>query len=248
MIKLKLTERPKELTEEVQRQLTEKFKQDGTIVWKKKYIENALLEMSHYKCAYSELRVNTESNYMEIDHFKCKDLYADCVVEWGNLLPSCKKCNSTKRNLDVMKYPIVNPLTDNPKDFLYVKSFRYYARNDKGKTTIKALAINDLEHFMMSRFRRGNEIRNQISDLLNVLKSETEEPEKYSIISKIKSKLESCGPEYEYSAVISTYILYEDNTFKELENYLKANNLWDSEFETIKNTLTEIAMPEKTER
>jgi hypothetical protein len=65
---------------------------------------------------------------------------------------------------------------------------------------------------------------------------------------KIKSKLESCCPEYEYSAVISTYILYEDNTFKELENYLKANNLWDSEFETIKNTLTEIAMPEKTER
>ena len=114
MIKLTLIQKPIELTDEVERQLVSEFKTNGTSVWKKPYIENALLQMTHGKCAYSEQFVNQKSSYMEIDHFKYKDKYKDEVVRWGNLLPSCKKCNTTKHNHDVVLEPIVNPLVDEP--------------------------------------------------------------------------------------------------------------------------------------
>ena len=61
MIKINLIEPPYELTDEVKQQLTEKFKQDDSPVWKKPYIEKALLEMNNGKCAYSEQLLNTKS-------------------------------------------------------------------------------------------------------------------------------------------------------------------------------------------
>ncbi|MBP5683046.1 MAG: HNH endonuclease [Bacteroidales bacterium] len=243
MIKINLIDPPYELTDEVKKQLTEKFKQDDSPVWKKPYIEKALLEMTNGKCAYSEQLLNTKSSYMEIDHFKPKSKYKDSVVEWGNLLPSCKKCNTTKGEHDVVAEPIVNPLTDNPKDYLYVKSFKYYPRNEKGKITKEVLAINDREHFITPRSNMGFMVADDLENLFELLKTASSERKQRNNISKIKSLLESCGPKYEYSAVISTYILYEDETYKDLEQYLRANNLWDNEFETIKQTLSEIAMP-----
>ena len=243
MIKLQLIECPAELTDDEKQRLTEQFKKDGSPVWKKTYIEEALLKMTNGKCAYSEQYVNTRSSYMEIDHFKCKDIYKDSVVEWGNLLPSCKKCNSTKGNHNVVKNPIVNPLIDNPKDFLYVQAFKYYPRNEKGATTRDVLAINDRIHLTNPRSEMGYRIAENLSNLFELLKLVTSNIKKRNIISKIKSALEECGPAYEYSAVISTFILYEDDTFKELEQYLKDNNLWDNEFEDIKDILVNIAMP-----
>lgn len=243
MIKINLIKPPAELTDEVKQQLTEKFKQDDTPVWKKSYIEKALLEMTNGKCAYSEQLLNTESNYMEIDHFKPKRKYKDSVVEWGNLLPSCKKCNTTKGEHDVMAEPIVNPLTDNPKDYLYVKSFKYYPRNEIGETTRDVLAINDREHFINPRSNTGFMVAENLENLFELLKTASTERKKRNNISKIKSLLEHCGPKYEYSAVISTYILYEDETYRELEQYLIANDLWDNEFDEIKATLMDIAMP-----
>jgi hypothetical protein len=244
MIKLQLIEKPEELTDEVQQQLTSEFKTDHSkCVWKKPYIEQALLKMSHNKCAYSEQYINRESTYMEIDHYKCKDLYEDCAVEWGNLLPSCKKCNTTKGTHDVVSEPIVNPLIDIPKEFLYVKAFKYYPRDKKGETTIDVLAINDRIQFTDPRADMGFMISENMENLFDLLKSVTTERKKKNCISKIKSALESCGPKYEYSAVISTYILYEDETFGKMESYLKENKLWDSEFEELKCTLIDIAMP-----
>ena len=55
--------------------------------------------------------------------------------------------------------------------------------------------------------------------------------------------MEECGPEYEYSAVISTYLLYEWAIFPEMESYLRESGLWDDEFDKIKAALEEIAMP-----
>lgn len=244
MIKLQLIERPTELTDEVQQQLTVEYKKDHSkCVWKQPYIEKALLAMSHNKCAYSEQYINQESAYMEIDHFKCKSLYEDCVVEWGNLLPSCQKCNRTKWNHDVVSEPIVNPLIDTPKEFLYVKAFKYYPRDKKGETTIDVLAINDRIHLTNPRAELGFKIAENIGNLFESLKSASTPRKQNNTLSKIKSALEECGPTFEYSAVISTYILYEDETFSELETYLRANNLWDSDFDTIKHTLEEIAMP-----
>ena len=245
MIKLSLIAKPAELTEEVEAQLVEEFKLSGKAVWKKPYIEQALLKMTHNKCAYSEQLLNQESAYMEIDHFRCKDQYKDEVVHWGNLLPSCKKCNTTKGNHDVVANPIVNPLVDNPKDFLYVESFRYYSRNrnEKGKTTIETLALNDRFHFTAPRSKIGFGIVDEIETLYEKLKLDDTERKRRNTISKIKSKLEECGPEHEYSAVISTFILYECETYKDMESYLIQNHLWDDELEAIKEKMKSVAMP-----
>lgn len=47
MIKLELPEKPAELTPEKERELVEKFKADGSAVWKKSYITKPLLAMTN---------------------------------------------------------------------------------------------------------------------------------------------------------------------------------------------------------
>lgn len=245
MIKLNLTPCPTELTDKVKTQLVAEYKATGEAVWKKSYIEKGLLEMTSYKCAYSEQALQANSAYMEIDHYKCKSLYPDEVVTWGNLLPSCKKCNATKHELDVEAEPIVNPLNDIPKDFLYVQGFRYYPRDNspKGDTTIKVLALNDYFHFVCPRAEIALSIADHMETLFDNLKLLIETGKNVNrTLSKIKSLLESCGPTYVYSAVISTYILYECNLYQQLETFLKEHNYWDSEFESIKSMLLGISL------
>lgn len=245
MIKLSLIAKPAELTEEVEAQLVEEFKRSGKAVWKKPYIEQALLKMTHNKCAYSEQLLNQESAYMEIDHFRYKDKYKDEVVRWGNLLPSCKKCNITKGNHDVLEDPIVNPLVDNPKDFLFVKCFRYYSRNhnEKGQSTIDVLALNDRVHFVNPRSNIAFLVADEIETLFGKLMLDDTDKKRRNTISRIKTTLEECCPKHVYSAVISTYILYECETYKDMESYLIQNHLWDDELEAIMEKMKSVAMP-----
>lgn len=224
MIKLELPEKPAELTPEKERELVEKFKADGSAVWKKSYITKPLLAMTNNKCAYSEQALNQESAYMEVDHFKHKNLYQDEVVRWGNLLPSCKKCNDTKSDWDVMADPIVNPLADQPRDFLYVKAFRFYMKNEKGQNTIRALALNDRDHFVNPRSEIGFRIVE-------------------TLVNRIKSTLSECGLKHIYSAVLSTHILYESPVMRKLEERLQALDQWDEELEAIRRELESIALP-----
>lgn len=242
MIKLNLIACPAELTLTVQLQLTNKYKTTQKAVWKKSYIEKALLAMTNKKCAYSEQLLNQESAYMEIDHFKCKEIYPNDVVAWGNLLPSSKKCNSTKGDHDVVTIPIVNPLVEHPKESLYVRAFRYYPRNAKGKATIDVLALNDKEHFEIPRAKIAFQVANDLETQYEILTHTQNKIQVRKAISKIKSILAACGPTYEYSAVISTYILYEFDTYNMLESYLKTNCYWDQEFEDIKKTLLSITL------
>lgn len=247
MIKLDLPVCPAALTPAIQSQLTKEYKSTQKTVWKKAYIENALLAMTNNKCAYSEQLLNQESAYMEIDHFKCKEIFPDDVVTWGNLLPSCKKCNSTKGDHNVIANPIVNPLVEQPKDFLYVRAFRYYNKNknEKGRTTIDVLALNDNDHFVKPRaaiaFQIADDIETQFDHLTQAHKAQNAVKVRKSI-SKIKSLLTACDPRHEFSAVIATYILYEFDTYNQLETYLKNNNFWDQEFEGIKNLLLSITL------
>lgn len=243
MIKLELPVKPVELTEEIEKELTEEFKKNGTSVWNKSYIKEALLNMSHNKCAYSEQKLNERSTYLEIDHFKHKDKYQDSVVEWGNLLPSCKKSNTTKNDWDVLIDPIVNPLTDNPGDYLYIKGFRFHAKNEKGENTIEAVALNDRIHFVTPRADSAFLIIDKLSDQYKLLQ-EVDTPRKQNnAINRIKSILEQCGPRHEFSAAISTYLLYEDPLYQKIKSYLISINKWDMQFQEIENELTKIALP-----
>ena len=97
MIKLTRLSPPKELTAEKVAKFTKQYQEKGTAVWQKPYIKERLMEMSHQKCAYCESPlVPAESQYMEVEHFWPKKPFSNKVVEWENLLPSCKTCNGKK--------------------------------------------------------------------------------------------------------------------------------------------------------
>lgn len=244
MIKLALPKKPAELTDAEVERLTAEFKNDSKkTVWKQDYIEEALMKMSNGKCAYSEQRIGEESAYMEIEHFRHKNLYKDDVVKWGNLLPACKKCNTSKGEWDVVSKPIVNPLVDTPKTHLFVRGFRFYDRDSKGKNAIEAVALNDRLHFVNPRSKVALRIVDDIEAAFFHLKELKRKNYRHQQAQRIKSLMEECGPKYEYSAVVSTYLLYEWHYFPEMEKELRETGLWDAEFDDIVTALREIAMP-----
>ena len=83
MIKLERPPKPKELAERECDLLTE-YKNSKKDVWRKDYIKEPLLRMSHNKCAYCETGLKVYDSYMEIEHFHPKSLYEEKVIEWGN--------------------------------------------------------------------------------------------------------------------------------------------------------------------
>lgn len=64
-----------------------------------------------------------------------------------------------------------------------------------------------------------------------------------SIVNGVKSILQNCGPEHSYSAVLSTYLLYEDPVFRKLEKRLRDLSQWDQELEDLKSELKDVALP-----
>lgn len=244
MIKLTLPPEPEELQSK-KNELTQLYQTDKSkAVWRQDYIKNPLLEMTHNKCAYSEAPLGINGTYAEIDHFKPKEPYKDCVVEWGNLLPTCKHCNTQKRDHDVVKEPIINPIKDNPRDYLYVKAFRYYAKGEDtiiGERTIKKLDLNNLDQFQNVRADIAFDYEDQMKDWLSILEKGIDE-QKYA--NKMLALLQDCGPTKEYAAVIATYLLCECDTYTKLEKTLIRLKLWSNEHEEAKGVLLRIALPQ----
>ena len=157
------------------------------------------------------------------------------MLEWGNLLPSCKKCNIKKDEHDVEAEPIVNPFVDNPKDFLYFSFYRYKAKNEIGQSTIKALGINHTDHFVLPRREVGNGIIATLEDLRENIDN-IGSPKERKYIRKIKNLLERGNRKKEYAALTASTILQDDN-FSFIEKVLKEKNLWDSELADLKEEL-----------
>ncbi|MDR0864792.1 MAG: HNH endonuclease [Candidatus Symbiothrix sp.] len=242
MIKYNLPQKPKKLTKELQEQLTQKFKDTGEIVWKAEWLKKAIADKSFGKCCYSDIKLGEESKYMEVDHFLPKSQYADLVLEWSNLNPSCKTCNASKGDHDSKKESIVNPFQDNPKDYLYLKAYRYYGKDDKGigKKTIEVLKLNNNEQFVDKRADIGNEVKYQLHFLYKNCDLFFQ-PERL-LLENLENLMQRGNRKEEYAALVSTVIL-EDNNFKNIETYLKENNLWDEELESLKSELAFCALP-----
>ena len=244
MIKLTLIDRPVKLTDEVCQQLTDKYKADKSSVWNKDYIKEALLKMTKNKCAYSEAPLNENGTYMEIDHFRCKEKYPKKVVEWGNLLPSCKTCNVTKGDWDVeVDGAIINPLEDNPSDFLFVKSLRFYPKNnnEKGQNTIDRLDLNNKNQFEIPRAKVYFEIVNNLEIVVDKLSGDDTKKKEKNSINRIKQYLKGAFPENIYSAVLATSIL-ESEEYKNMKDIVASKGLWDADFDEIERTLNSIAL------
>lgn len=233
MIKLDRTKKPAFLTDIKVTELTNEFKKNGTAVWNVDEIKNPLLLSSNGKCAYCECSLTSDSNYMEVEHFEDKKNNPDKVVEWENLLPSCKKCNGSKSTHDVIKEPIINPFIDEPKIHLAMRAYRIKSKTTVGKTTIDVTDLNHSERHVNSRFNIGEKI-NALVD------SACERFEKYSqnndtrtrnrLTSTVEGLLKECQPEANYAASTATLLL-TDKEFIELINAMKAKKIWNAELE-----------------
>lgn len=230
------------MTPEVKQKLTDEFKADNKkTVWNKPYIRNALLDMSHNKCCYCESLVGHGHKEMHIDHYKPKNLYPDLVVDWDNLLPSCPHCNKGKSDHNTGIEPIINPTTDNPKDYLYLKSFRYYSKsrelNSLGKMTIDVLNLNDSSKNVIERYRIGMRIQDTFQNLYDYAlefedELQTNIRRRNRVFNGCRDLLQHGLPTSEFSAFMATTI-HDDQCYIDLKELLERNGLWDSELQEL---------------
>lgn len=246
MIKLNRPAKPAELTSAFQSTQTAAFKSTGASVWNEDFIKKALLAFSNDKCCYCEANINEESKYMEVEHFYDKNTYPDDVLEWTNLLPACKRCNTTKGDHDTKAAPIINPTLQDPKDHLAYKVYRIRAKDALGRMTIDTLNLNNQNRLVKKRYEIGNALIEKLEEL-NELADEyisgvsATTRRRNRIVNGIKALMEEGLPPAIYSATSASVILNEEE-FSSLKKKLQSLGLWDNSFQTLENELSAIAL------
>ncbi len=243
MIKLTLPPRPAFLTDEKVVELTSLFKSDrNKRVWNIHALKSALLEISYGKCAFSEVRLNVEGKYMQVEHFYPKSKYPEKVMEWGNLLPCLNVCNSKKKDIDPKKKPLVNPFFDDPKDFFYIENGRliaYDIKNHKGLNTLEAFDLNNPSQLRIPRYKWQCQISKHLSAICEVFDKMREIGKK-----RLFELLKECGRHSEYSAAKSTAILMDKN-YQKMKNSLIENGEWDEAFKKLEDELIFCSLPKQ---
>ena len=240
MIKLELPQEPTKLTDKKE-ELTCRYVEASSNgkeirVWTQPYIKEALLKMTHGKCAYAEVKLG--------EHFKCKSKHKACVVEWGNLLPSCAFCNTNKGDYDVEAgEPIVHPVFDCPKDHLFMRNGYLFAKDRMGEVTINVLGLNDVMMFARPRAELCTGLSTDIADCLRLIERCQTVADRYEVRNKCRALLNAGLPDREYSATVATFLMCEQRDLvQEIEKRLKAWQLWDEEMESTKAILTKNAL------
>ncbi|PEA89155.1 HNH endonuclease [Bacillus thuringiensis] len=243
---------PKKLTKEVKNNLTHEFINSKKSVWGQTYIKKALLEMSYSKCAYCECKLDKESMYMEVEHFLPKNIYPRHVVEWKNLLPSCKRCNVKKGVHDPNEESIVNPAEDIPIEHLTMSNFRIKGKNEKGKNTVSVLHLNESDRIYLMRVNVGNKAIDTIENLLRRAeniesKKDTSVENRNAVKNGALQLLKEAQKDAEYAATVSTMLFTTDDFF-ELKETMVRLNLWQDDHQELfiaaeKNTLVKSVHP-----
>lgn len=241
MIKLTLPPKPVELTAEKQTELTARFKADPNAeVWKQSWIKEPLMAMTNDKCAYSEMKLGEEGKYAQIEHIHPKSIYKDEVVEWGNLIPSCNVCNTKKRALDTKKYPIVNPLVDNPKDYFYISNGRLNVKDKRNKKAIDTLTycdLNNFDQFRKKRLRIEDSLKERIGEMLRFYTTDKDYWSK-----RLLFLMRECGRTATYSATKATLIL-SSTYYSSLKQLLINDSRWNNDFDAAETELEFCALP-----
>lgn len=241
MIKLSVTPAPSFLTIGLVEELTNKFLEDNSKrVWNRSDLKKALFDLSYGKCVYSEAKLGEEGKYMQVDHFYPKSKYPHRVLEWGNLLPCINVCNSKKKDCDPNRTPIVNPFTDNPKDYFFVLNGRIYPinrKNLKAINTIEKCDLNNDRHFRTVRYKIEIGLKERLEDIFTIYKSDS-----LSGIKRLKSLMNDCGRTSSYSATKSTVILSNDN-FGNMRRCMLNAGQWSDEFIRLEEELKFCSLP-----
>lgn len=244
MIQLNRNFTPALLTPNLVKTLTDEYKKTKATVWNIDWLKESLLVLSNGKCAYCECDLKEESKYMEVEHFEDKDNNPDKVMEWDNLLPSCKRCNGSKSSHDVIAEPIVNPFIDKPSNHLSFHLYRMKSKDVKGKTTIDVVNLNHTERAVQKRFEVGEELEKLIDTAYERL--ELYEQNKITQrLNKLKNIVEEilieCQPSSIYSATCAT-ILNSNDTYLEIKKRMTSLGLWNVELDYLDTTSKTIVL------
>jgi uncharacterized protein (TIGR02646 family) len=224
------------------RQFVDTFKKSSSSVWNKPYIRKALLEMSHGKCAYCEVKLNKEG-YAAIEHFWHKGNYPNEVVTWGNLLLSCTRCNTNKGIFDTKLNPFIHPLFDIPKEHLEFRQFTFFSKSEKGKNTVKKLKINDL-YWLEERYELHDFVTTPLKNLLEIFKAfqKNTNLEGFNIcVNKLIEILETALPTQKFSAITAHFIL-NDGSYQLLKKYFQEQKTWNERLINLENQVKNIAL------
>lgn len=242
MIKLTKGAPPEKLTEKFVQEGTANFKKTKTSVWNVQWLKDALLNLSHKKCAYCEMNLERESKYMEVEHFRDKSRYPDDVLKWENLLPSCKHCNGHKSAHDVVAEPIINPFVDVPKEHIYLKSYLYKPKDELGRSTIDVLDLNDCTRLVMARCELGTQLNKLLEERLDEIKNGlTKKGAKNRFQNKMRGLMRMCLIEAEYAAVCATELM-ESDEYQCIVERMKKLGIWSDEFKGYHTIISSIAL------
>lgn len=245
MIKIQRCPRPHDLTDEKIKDLTQLYIEKDIAVWRKKYIKDALYNMSNGKCCFCETLLGEEGKFMQVEHFHPKNKYKEEVVVWENLLPCCNRCNGNKGTHDTYEEPILDPTIFNPKEHFYFKNFRYKAKDEIGKRTIEVMYLNDTEGLVNPRYKIGNAIQEKMDDILEMairFDENVNKPtrNKNRIINGVKDILREAQPSSQYSALVAT-VIFEDENYQLIKDIIIKNDLWDEKIQDLEDNAKKIS-------
>lgn len=90
-------------------------------------------------CAYCEHTIST--GFLTIEHYHPKALYPELTFEWNNMIPACIVCNDPKGNYDTQKEPFINPVLEDPEEYLTYENLRIIPRYLSGDNRLKAKRV-----------------------------------------------------------------------------------------------------------
>lgn len=245
MIKINKIPCPIELTQKVKQELTAEFKRSEKSVWQQDYIKIALLNSSHNKCAYCECLLNRESNYLEVEHFHHKKKYPNEVVEWDNLLPSCRRCNGKKHAYDTKLNPFVNPSKMEPKEHMILDNYRLRPISLAGENTIEELNLNDSTKVVTVRYELAEATNKSLETIYQDVLEYIHNPSTRRL-NRILSTLEAVMNEgvetAAYAGIVSASII-NSSTFQGIRQILINKMIWSDSLEDKLSDISKNALP-----
>ncbi|MFW1842327.1 HNH endonuclease [Acinetobacter pittii] len=240
MIKLQRKDKPSYLTEDKVKELTEKFKSTGKTVWNCDQIKNPLSESSNHKCAYCESDLTEPATYMEVEHFIPKSKNAELVVNWDNLLPSCKRCNGTKNDDDIVANPIINPFDQDPKEEFYFDLFYIFGKTALGSNSVETLNLND-EDLFLKRCKVAGAAKTSLKQM-QVEFSLLDKLDGYKR-NRFRAVLLAAQPVRPYSAFVAT-IIHTTIEYELIRQRLINENLWTPELTNLHEASSNLVLPQ----
>jgi hypothetical protein len=245
MIRLSLPNKPTKLTATKEQALTQQYLSDGSAVWGKPWLKGPLFGMTHNKCAYCELLMRKkDARERTIDHYYPRKHHPNLVVFWGNLLPSCKSCNSGKQDYDPSDGNFVHPINDNPQDHLTVNGTFFCGITPQGEHFIKLLKINDNVDRVLAREHVYKEILKAIRECETYLRKAKLTGDSIYITNLwhcVDALLEASLPSSGFAAMIATTVL-NHSVFKRAVQHLKKVDRWSEETKAMLKAAQDIEL------